>query len=1591
MTPDSSGADLPGEISNTGKIVVKKRIAKIEKGDSIQIYDKDSNRLVNGKMMQRKKKGRLYSLGGNEPPKRAHRGRLDRLKTVGTFDWGNDESGSSELPRSLIEEIDSEVAASQVRRSSATALVTPNVSGSLEFHQMQQHRPSHTPGPCRREINKANFGLKKGVKYSSTPSATSTPGGRRTSNLQHASGSSHGAVPNVPTQHSADDCVEKPRTLIDHRKSKSCSSSNILTKYDMEMKNLCTAQIHTHNMSSNSCSSSSGKSAHNRQTTTTTTPTATTSFVKKTKTGTNTVNFNVEDSNRIETLGGHATLRGTINRMVDAEIRQKTDAAATASASATQDLRKLDKDSDKIEKDEASAEDTNKTDDANAEVEPEFVYKPRKPVLRKSKRIVRTDSELFDETHMASSTEIVLEPTKHIQIHNEPDYMNETAPVTRADSCKESSDLDDICSPREPLKSTTDDSSRNMSTEEVDTVFSDSTTDLEQLEREYRELARSNLQREYKSDGDTLDEVGKKRNDFQKWKNQSFETNFELYGQAAVATNSSTQSTGCIEDADRIEVLERGVSIDHIDQSDDIEIDFDMEIARGIGFSGVCSPSSHITCSTTNSSEASSTRRTDEAKYFFSRIGDVTKEAQSKSNSPRESDTSSPLRVPAAMPDPPTHQPQPPRQSPIVAAAPLSPCLRPSKLEIHQNVANTPKENSLVSLFEKRFGTFKKINKLIKTKRSSASALYDKRQMEEKQSKITRSTDTEAIPTAAPITATETKCGSTSRLFRSAFSPGKSSRSESKNSIYSSKLSLFSSKTAKSSIFHKKSMMFSNSSRSHNELNMRTGSKTTLTEISKSNSEINKYKFSPSRFSMKRSMKEKKPNSATSLYKQPVHSPLSEEFYNKTGSVRLSAMELYEKFCSEDFGGLYKHELNSRGNGEGDTLCGGYRNWHEYRLEHRGLGAVKKYARGKMRLLKQKSEPKFTFRGDAATGDYDPREEDEDFYEEQDYFEQDEYVDEDEFELEEGECEDEYDGEGEGEGEEMTDEESEVNDEYEPRAYHSDNDEVCGMATTMDSDVDEIYLMPEGGKCSDYEQYGFENKHFTMEHSLTARVGGIDHDLNIIEEIPYCDDVQSQFEYVSEQVPECYGSDEVLTIYKFCSKDDLLPVNEDEEPDDSVRLPSQSVSTTSDATEPGCSSIENALNEYVKNAPPDISVNIESGDLKTDERTVIERAESIELLSNSSGTIRSGSTLTGYDFDTVKNLNLDSCSTSKLSLSLKSDGYDDFTLTPDEPRRMKKCDVEDFTLTPDASVSEAPADGISPADDADTEQNVGDVAHDNSIFEQESKNEDGSISSTEVLVIVDKFLTNERLLQHNLNIVPVPTLKMTSTTLVSPVDSDASLSNVLLRQKSGTMFNNLSSSSKSTIDDEIEKFNFDDELDAIDPTKNDGVSTFTSEITKEFDLLFTRAQQDIDDTIAERVEQENADSGEEIRLTESDETIKSKELTSPHCNIANELTPPPRIPTRYSMQKLEPYFFSDDIITSAKENSHSNNYIKNNVDSIVATAAAGIAEPHKADYCKVLDVNDNGSFLQKKIISKLKKNRSQSLGNLNKKTRCFPL
>ncbi len=71
------------------------------------------------------------------------------------------------------------------------------------------------------------------------------------------------------------------------------------------------------------------------------------------------------------------------------------------------------------------------------------------------------------------------------------------------------------------------------------------------------------------------------------------------------------------------------------------------------------------------------------------------------------------------------------------------------------------------------------------------------------------------------------------------------------------------------------------------------------------------------------------------------------------------------------------------------------------------------------------------------------------------------------------------------------------------------------------------------------------------------------------------------------------------------------------------------------------------------------------------------------------------------------------------------------------------------------------------------------------------------------------------------------------------------------------------------------------------------------------------------------------------------------------------------------MQRLEPYFIAE-------------------TEKAITLQSLTRSPSAQNEYCKVLDVHD-GSFIHKRVISKLKKNRSQSLGNLSNKTRCFPL
>lgn len=1215
-------------MSNTGRIVVKKRIAKIERGDSLQLTDRESrlfdNRIKNnGKMLERKKKGRLYSLGGNDPPKPRGRGRLDRLKTVGTFDLGTEMSVLTEVVRNLNERVISGDLL-QTPTTTKRLSIIPAVSGNIQVIS-----GLNAPIDVRRDFSKSTG------HFSNKTNSNKYFDQNSINDLRSAS------VLFVRNQHSADElrsdikqrCCRKPRSL---------STGAYLSQNSFDIKDL----------------------SH---------------------------------------LSGNSFLENKLCPNEEEEV-----------------------DSSKIEDDIKSYEDSSKTE----------YNQSKKPILRKSKKIVRSDSEI-DIENISCNNEIILQSVTEIQIHDEPNkhrlsYRNDSS-ESNAKSRKDSSDFDEICSAQ------TGESSRNISTDELDTVFSDP-NDLEQLEKDYREHLKSNLQREYKSDGDSLDEVGRKRNDYLKWKNQSFDND--------------------------IDFCEKNIPESLMESSDVNQI-------KGKKFY-----SRKILCNT-----------------------DIIEKYDEVISPPvKDNNFFSPMS---------TNSPQP---------------YRPTDLDIINNATKPSSEGSISSLLEKKFSKFKKMNQLLKSKRFSSSALYDKKRLP-----IERTTET-----IRPV------------LTRS--SPAKSSMLGSKSSINSSKTSLV------LGFLSRKPSMFSNSSHSNGELN---SSSHCLNEVSKSNSEINKSKTSPSRFSIKRASQEvininnNKNNSTACLNLEAPHSPISEEFYNKTGSVRLSAVELFEKFCSEDFGGLYKHE-----HFKNDER-------HEFyqKTGNRGTGSIRKYGIP-ARLLKQKSEPKFSLqRNDLYSEDnkemYYHEELDEDVYYtgENFYNETDEYF--------EG---DSCDGEEECEEEEDEEEEEEEDYEYEEEEEKLTKQKSIDAATSTDSDVDEIYLMP--------------GKPFVLDRPPLIRIPGIDKSLNNLDgpgdDVPpelYTSAGRGQFKKIS--------SDEILTIYRMCSKDNLF-VNDFSHSEHDLSIDCCSDYSNRDFTKStpsfiemssdkrDDSSLENAVTQYLKNAPPDIpNKSLDPNFLKCD-CTSLDHAESMELLSNSSGTIRSGSTITEYAFDTVRNVNLDSCSTSKLSLSLKSEIFEEFTLTPDEAIPIVNCDMEDFTLTPDGSFCENVSLTII------NENKSKCVSTENSI----NDGYEGSQSTDEqhnVIQMIDKFITNER---------------------TGPISEES----ILGVPKKDTNI-----------------FNFDVECD------DEVISNFTTELTKEFDFLFEKADE---------------------KNSKIDVLPDKKHFE--------------KIPTRYSMNKLEPIMIEDDL----KKN-----------------------EP------VTLECNQNAatSEIKKGMCISLRTNRSQSLGNLSKKTRCFPL
>lgn len=359
----------------------------------------------------------------------------------------------------------------------------------------------------------------------------------------------------------------------------------------------------------------------------------------------------------------------------------------------------------------------------------------RRKTFKKSKKIIRTDSELVKEGIFSSS------------VHNTGSYELTHVPsqLESLSETKSSEELDLL--------------SGNISNE---SVFHDDRTpiDLEKLESEYKEHLKSNLQREYKSDGDSLDEIGKPRAE---WKNQSIDLKF-------------------LEDDDKLgEKLPVAVKL----------------------------PGKKIR------TDSESRTKSEGDKDTLYQKSDST-ETQSTDNDQKT--TSKPEQA---------------------------------KMERQQ------------SLFEKRFGKLKKMNKLLKVKRFSTSALYDKKKPAEDKNK-----PKDNLPRAVLSQMSEFK---------------------------SSKTSLASPKSLRGKNFLLKNRKFSffGKSQSNNDININLKSiASKFSLISKSNFDLSKHSSNLRLNAVGIYGRYATSNEHRSdiITKHGCTSPLSEAFYNATGgfSVRFS-------------------------------------------------------------------------------------------------------------------------------------------------------------------------------------------------------------------------------------------------------------------------------------------------------------------------------------------------------------------------------------------------------------------------------------------------------------------------------------------------------------------------------------------------------------------------------------------------------------------------------------------------------------------------------------------------------------------------------
>lgn len=2072
LTPDNQNPDFPTEISNTGRVVVKKCIDKIDKRETLlqhqqqqqqqllllqhqqrereqkerQFYRRANTIDRNGKIIERKTKGRLYSVGGNEPLiRKGYRGRLDRLKTVGTFDLDTEISVLSEVARNLNETLITSdpttgTGYSSPSAGSSTTTTTYKYATSATpttTLSMQSTSVRNTPESYKRQLNKSISSIRttsdasgRAVTFRRGPPGTGKVVIRR------GDGSESGAI--VQTQHSADDCIQRKFYFGVERKSRSLSTSGFLNRVETQHVQFQQQQL-------------------------------------------------------LDERVKRQRQQSPVAKRTPGRASSEDGAVTSSNAQATAATKS-------VEFSKSTAEATSVDDIVDSKKE--FSYMKRRSMLRKSKRIVRTDSEIFREGIVESSAtttgdeeksekNIIVLQDSDIQIHlkssddgrdtdedqqqrqqqtlkhppssllqtrtkmsSSQDYNDRNSSVTSSSvfSRKNSSDFDDLFSPKDyqyrqstTTTATTTDSSKNQSAEELDAVFSDSTQDLEALEKEYKELMKSNLQREYKSDGDTLDEIGKKRrDDFSKWKNQSLEHDFGIVTIAESSTKeepvisptAATSTPTTTTAATSFKLTDELYSLRTYDMASS-----DLLVTKDL--SRICSPES---CATSAYSDSGVVKGFDIPSrgivgdpsiggvggasnlrlrvYSSSRVGETPTERERlsyyPSHHPHHSSTDDDYDIEMMTPSK-IRQYQHSHSISMSSDGDAGDELlrlqkatyRPSILKVDRKstaitqqqqqqqqesidtVTSSEQEPSVVkcsSIFDNPLSKFKKVNKLLKCKRFSASVLYDKKSVPETVSTdagvmtITTTATSGTVSVSSTSTAPSATV-STSNIPAATFattSSAKKSDSPSmkplkkKRAIHLSKLSLFSQKhrkqsTASASISHSSHELTSKSITTKQ-------SKLSSLETSKSTCEISKTKLSPLRFSRRSSKRDKsKTASLSEQQQQPTvcQSPLSEEFYNKTGSVRLSAIELYEKFCSEDFGGLYKHEDDQR-------LPYSYNgnNQHEYRLEKKGLRTIGRYHKN-AKLLKQKSEPKFhylssssrtaadTFYHEEEEYYYDSHPEDEYYYSKGTgrhyggsyigpyYNEQDEYYDEYEDDVEgfEGDYYEDVDHDvyDDADEEHMHDNRPKTAlgafdvgglefrkvDEDIDREENDDEDDdreiiaTVGIGTASlpstggggfiggrniidkqpleggemnfgtDSDVDEILLMPsEGSKCSgsDYEEYGFENKQFTLEQKILKSFD----DKDVKSKSRIRDD--NHFGYGRSGGDSCSSSskdiaDEVLTIYKICSReyldknfgafkqisysssdslhrqkyekddddtdakrikklkrdgkkekqaqydDDGKYINaEDDISDDKENIEEQDIDDLSNSKKYRSlslqcgESLQKVVSEYVKLSTtgsdqhiPPISTSqskllaspmmirtkderisslstgkissvgeggmggpaIESSTIVSKTTTTTIKTDldisektdsgnngggSLELLStqtnsSSGGTIRSHSTLTEYAFDTVKNLNMDSCSTnSKLSLSLKSEIFDDFTITPDDLKKpiTNKCDIEDFTLTPDGSLSDENKcistttqqqqaslhfkfDETISKDDDKKEQEKGKGGADDDkdeidenkpsspvllssspppppslTYDDDNNNANNGKIGDNVLLIVNEFLANERNLPKatdffdssssdgriddkilktdknpTQNIVEEETEKTkdSSSSNIDDYDDEKIIAAAAaigiikqsLQQKqrkiddsestdeftsidlyntttSGSFNQNTSSSStttKCTTDDTDDNYNeYDDEQ----------ISLFTSELTKEFDKLFSKAEQYINErqikddvnTVSDKTDDGNQEKPDdeddnkeenddrkyfkkcnvdklsqkttitsstvavataivkgvtETTLTSStitpisipieagtaaaeivasiataivtDTTSKSDDgldTSDDDCSTITKVRTVADIPSRYSMQKLEPldffdYHYDGDDDDGNRSKKYKKEIIIKTKSPCTHTISSSSSTTTTTITSKITPSQSHSQRSHKKNKKLQKQNRSQSLGNLNKKTKCFPL